>query len=82
MSIAVDSGRKATKQNKQTNEVAITCAFGRRLRMGTISAVPTRTANMHVRATLRKYRVLRYLIWFWEEKCSQKCLPVCLECSF
>ena len=41
-------------------EVAIICTFGRRLRMSTISAVPTCTANMHVFATLRKYRVLKY----------------------
>ena len=41
-------------------EVAITCAFERRLRMSTMRAVPTCTANMHVRATLCKYRVLRY----------------------
>ena len=62
-------------------EVAITYAFGRRLRMRT-SAVPTCTANMHVRATLLNYRVLRYLIWFLEEKCSQHSLLVCLKCSF
>ena len=39
----------------------ITCVFGRRLRMSTISAVPTCMANMHVRATLCMFRVLRYL---------------------
>ena len=54
--------------------LAITCTFGRRLRMSTISAVPTCTANTHVCENLRKYRVLRYLIWFLEGKCSQQCL--------
>ena len=32
--------------------------------MSAISAVPTCTANMHVREKLRKYRVLRYIICF------------------
>ena len=41
-----------------------------------------RCTNMHVRATLCKYRVLRYLVWFLEEKCSHQYLLVCLECSF
>ena len=48
-------------------EVAIACDFGRRPRMSTISAVPTYTANMHERASLRNYRVLRYLIVFWKK---------------
>ena len=51
-------------------EVAMACAFGHRLRLSTISAVSTCTATMHVRATLRKYRVLRYLIWFLEENAA------------
>ena len=32
--------------------------------MSEISAVPTCTANIYVRATLCKYRVLRYFICF------------------
>ena len=50
--------------------VAITCAFGRRLCMSTISVVPTCTANMRVRAPLRNYRVLRYLICFWKKNAT------------
>ena len=53
-------------------DVAIACAFGRRLGMCTMSAVPTCMANMHVRATLRKCMVLMYLICSQEEKCSQR----------
>ena len=52
--------------------------FGRRLRMSAISAGPTCTAIMHVRAICHKYNVLRYLIWFLDEKCSQHCLHVCV----
>ena len=63
-------------------EEAITCVFGCMFPMSTISAVPTCMANMHVRATLRKYRVLRYLIWFLEEKCSQQCLLGVLRAHF
>ena len=48
-------------------EVAITCAFGHRLRLSIICNVPTCTAVMHMLAKLRKYRVLRYLISFLEE---------------
>ena len=57
--------------------VAIICTFGRRLRMSTMGAVPTCTANMPVCATLRKICNL-----FLEEKYSQQCLLVCLESSF
>ena len=46
-------------------EQAITRAFGRRPRMNTISAVPTCT-YMLMRATLRKYWVLKCSIWFLE----------------
>ena len=63
-------------------EEAITCAFGCMFPMSTISAVPTCMANMHVRATLRKYRVLRYLIWFLEEKMQPTVFTRCLESSF
>ena len=51
-------------------KVAITCAFGRRLCMSTISAVTTCTANMHMRATLHNNRVLRYLICFWKKNAA------------
>ena len=51
-------------------KVAITCTFGRRLRMSTINAVPTCTANTHVRANRRKYRVLGYLICIWMENAA------------
>ena len=60
-------------------EVAITCALGCILHMSTISAVLMRTPNGHERATLHKFRALRYLIWFWKKKSSQQCLPVCPE---
>ena len=53
-------------------EVAITCAFWGRLRMSTISTVPTCMAKMHRCAPLRTYMVLRYLMWVSEEKCSQQ----------
>ena len=52
----------------------IQCSYNMRFwaifRMGTISAVP----NMHVRATLHKYRALGYLIWFLEGNSVNSCV--------
>ena len=50
--------------------------------MSTISAVSTCTANMHVRATLRKYRVLRYLIWVLEENAANSVYLCVLRAHF
>ena len=52
----IDKSSQFCNTNKYEVE-KITCAFGRRLRMRTISAVPTVMANMYVRETLSKYRV-------------------------
>ena len=50
--------------------------------MSTISAVPTCMANMHVRATLRKYGVLRYLIWILEENATNSIYLCVLKTHF
>ena len=57
-------------------------SLGRRLHMSTISAVPTCTANMHERANLRKYRVLRYLIGFMEENVASSAYLCVLSAHF
>ena len=38
--------------------------------------------NMHVRATLRKYRVLRYLIWFLKENAANSVYLCVLRAQF
>ena len=61
-------------------EVAITCTFGRKLRMSTISAVHTctYTANMHLRVTLRKCRVLRYIFVRFFNKNAANSVYLCV----